>query len=422
MNTEQYSELLKAYVQSACGSMTREASGLLKYPYIVPCAPDSPYYSDTLWDWDCWLTDIALGQAEADKGNQGQFRAYEQGSILNFLALCGDDGLMPICATPRGLLTKRRDAPDGAPTNMHKPVIAQQAAALCQRDGGSVDWLKPHLPKIEAFINRYFTHQCSAETGLLYWVDDFAVGVDNDPSVFFRPRSSCGSIYLNCLMVRELLAMGYIMEQAGDMRKSAAWRDRAQALARAVNAHCWDERDGTYYSVDFNLLPVAPDGWLHSGAPRDYPCLLQRIDCWSSFLPLWAGIASPAQAARMTARIRDERTFACRGGIRTLSQLEKMYDLRASNNPSNWRGPVWGVSNYLVFSGLVRYGYDADAADIAAKTIRLFGRDLEVNGCLHEYYHPDTGMPMMTHGFQNWNFLVLNMIAWLEHRRFIDTY
>jgi len=35
---------------------------------------------------------------------------------------------------------------------------------------------------------------------------------------------------------------------------------------------------------------------------------------------------------------------------------------------------------------------------------------------LHEFYNPDTGDPIMTKGFQNWNFLVLNMIAWLEGR------
>ena len=46
----------------------------------------------------------------------------------------------------------------------------------------------------------------------------------------------------------------------------------------------------------------------------------------------------------------------------------------------------------------------------------LFGRDLESSEALHEYYHPDTGEPIMTKGFQNWNFLVLNMIAWLEGR------
>ncbi len=70
----------------------------------------------------------------------------------------------------------------------------------------------------------------------------------------------------------------------------------------------------------------------------------------------------------------------------------------------------------MLFRGLVKYGFRQDAQELARKTVRLFGEDLDACGALHEFYHPDTGDPIMTKGFQNWNFLVLNMIAWLEGR------
>ena len=54
-----------------------------------------------------------------------------------------------------------------------------------------------------------------------------------------------------------------------------------------------------YYSVDFNLLPVNPEQKMHSGAPRNWDCLIQRLGSWSSFLALWSGIATPEQAKRM---------------------------------------------------------------------------------------------------------------------------
>ena len=503
--TARYARLLKQYITESAGQMVREPAGLLTEPYIVPCTPDSPYYSTTLWDWDSWLTGIALGQAEADTGRPGLFERYEQGSVLNFLKLCSPEGEIPICVTEDSVMTRFRDGRECGLTNMHKPVLAQQAAAIVQRKtsrsssaentapggmttestsagsaaswsmtaestaaGGAVPgsmtaestaaggaapwsmtsestvaestapggmtagctasgstpagWIAPYMDSLARFIDAYLDRHREKETGLLYWQDDFAVGVDNDPSVFYRPKKSCGSIYLNSLMYRELLACGYLYEQLGDMQEANRRRLQASQLAEAVNRWCFDERDGMYYSVDFALNQVDPEDWLHAGAPRDYPCLLQRIDSWSGFLPLWAGIASAEQAARVAARVTDERTFACRYGIRTLSRLEKTYDLRASNNPSNWRGPVWGVSNYLVFSGLVKYGYEEEAAKLALQTTELFGRDLEANGCLHEYYHPDNGEPIITHHFQNWNFLVLNMIAWLEKRRFVDTF
>jgi putative isomerase len=414
---ERYIPLLRDYILGSSEQMTREPAGILTHPYTVPSSPDSPYYSIQLWDWDSWLISVALGQVEAETGKSGHFRRFEEGAILNFLDHTTADGFMPLQLNPSGSLRHGDFGSDeqyALNQNMHKPVLAQHAALLSRRRG-SAAWIEPHMGTIEAFLNRYLTVHLHAPTGLAYWQTDFAVGIDNDPSVFYRPDKSTASIYLNSLLYRELLAYGYLLEELGRLAEANTWRRRAQDLADAINEHCWDERDGTYYSVDIDLRPIDDADWLHRGAPRAWSSLLLRIDNWSSFLPLWAGIASQEQAERMVERYRDPRTFSSNYGVRSLSQLEKMYDLRASNNPSNWLGPIWGISNYMVFRGLVKYGFDADARDLAEKTILLFGRDFETNGCLHEFYHPDSGEPIMTKNFQNWNFLVLGMIAWLEN-------
>jgi putative isomerase len=417
---ERYLSLLKTYILENSEKMARKPKGILKHPYLTPSSPDSPFYSDDLWDWDSWLTSVALGQVESDGNQKGRFFSYEAGCIKNFLDHTGFDGVMPIQLNPRGSLDNeliRRDNRTKAEysQNMHKPVLVQHAALITQKTR-NIEWLIPYMDKIKSFLDRYLESYVHKETSLAYWQTDFAAGVDNDPSVFYRPDKSCGSIYLNCLLYRELLAFGYLLETQGKRDESMQWRGKADDLARAMNTHCWDERDGTFYSVDFALRSINPSDWLHKGAPRTWSCLLLRIDGWSSFLPLWAGFISHEQAERLVERYRDNRTFRCNYGIRSLSRLEKMYSLRASNNPSNWLGPVWGVSNYLVFRGLQKYGFTEDAREIAEKTVRLFGKDLENSGSLHEFYHPDSGEPIMTQGFQNWNFLVLNMIAWLEHR------
>lgn len=97
-----------------------------------------------------------------------------------------------------------------------------------------------------------------------------------------------------------------------------------------------------------------------------------------------------------------------------MSPLEKMYDIRASGNPSSWLGPVWICVNYFVFKGLISYGFVEEAKELAEKTVLLLGNDYERFGALHEYYSPDNGEPILNKGFQNWNLLVLNMIAWLD--------
>jgi putative isomerase len=416
---ERYLSLLKTYILENSEKMVRQPKGILKHSYLTPSSPDSPFYSDDLWDWDSWLTSVALGQAELESDQKGRFFNYEVGCIKNFLDYTGSDGVMPIQLNPKGSLDNeliRYDKPTKAKysQNMHKPVLVQHAALIVQKTG-NIEWLIPYMDKIKLFLDRYLESHVHKETGLAYWQTDFAVGVDNDPSVFYRPDKSCGSIYLNCLLYRELLAFGYLLETQGKCDEAIQWWEKAYDLACAMTTHCWDERDGTFYSVDLALRGINPSDWLHKGAPRTWSCILLRIDSWSSFLPLWAGFVSQEQAERLVERYRDNRTFRCNYGIRTLSRLEKMYNLHASNNPSNWLGPVWGISNYLMFRGLQKYGFTEDAQEIAEKTVRLFGKDLEKSGSLHEFYHPDSGEPIMTAGFQNWNFLVLNMIAWLEH-------
>mgnify|MGYP006956595016 FL=1 len=39
--------------------MYRQAGGSLRFPFL---APGSSQYLDMLWDWDSWLSDVALRQ------------------------------------------------------------------------------------------------------------------------------------------------------------------------------------------------------------------------------------------------------------------------------------------------------------------------------------------------------------------------
>ncbi len=81
---------------------------------------------------------------------------------------------------------------------------------------------------------------------------------------------------------------------------------------------------------------------------------------------------------------------------------------------------AWTDLGNLQLHGLARVvelrGLRDDAEQLAAKTVQLFGRDLERFGTLHEYYQPENGEPILNPGFQNWNYLVLNMIEWLKGR------
>ena len=166
----------------------------------------------------------------------------------------------------------------------------------------------------------------------------------------------------------EKLALAKLAKGLGYEEKCEIYENDAKALKNAIQENCWDERDGFYYSVDFNLLPVDKTKVLHEGAPRHWNCLIQRIDVWSGFMAMWAGVATKEQADRMVKEhYLNERTFNAPYGVRTLSKLEKMYSLAKTGNPSCWLGPIWGISNYMTFRGLVNYGYANEAKNLAQK-------------------------------------------------------
>jgi putative isomerase len=394
--------------------MYREPGGEIPHPFLTP---GSAQYCDVLWDWDSWLTDVALRQIVRRQGDPAEglkLAVYEKGCIQNWLeyskrASCV--GWVPIWVNRSGNTMPQ----DFYAQNMHKPCLVQHAAFIVRENGGDVEWLREGLMFLQYFVNNYRNHHRHA-CGLYFWQNDSAIGVDNDPCTFGRPPRSSGSIYLNCMMYKELLAMVYLLNLAGLDEVARQYQADADALREAIRTHCWDERDGFYYSVDLNLTHPELQRWTaHSGQPRDWSCLIQRIGVWSGFLALWAGVATPEQAKRMVREhYQDPRTFNAPFGVRTLSRMEKMYNLRASGNPSSWLGPIWGISNYMVFRGLVQYGFTDEARELAGKTITLFGSDLEKCGAMHEYYQPENGAPLLNIGFQNWNYLVLNMIAWLR--------
>lgn len=388
---------IQEYALQNYKKMLREPEGNLKYKFLVP----GSVYAQQLWDWDSWLANVAIRQFAKD-----DIREYERGCILNFLEYIDEQGRIPVVIKPDTM------GPDynKMVANVHKPCLAQHAAFIIQQQQDA-EWLRRYFEKMLRFVD-YYTEHCRHSCGLYYWINDMAIGVDNDPCTFYRPQNSSGSIYLNCLMYKELEAVCYIGKRLGvDVTKYEAEKEH---LKTAVQNLCYDERDRFFYSVDLNLMPIDPSKGVHSGAPRTWECLIQRIGVWSGLMALWSGIATPEQADKVVKRLLADDSIWAKYGIRSLAKYEKMYSVEATHNPSCWLGPVWGIANYMTFRGLVKYGYREEATELARKTITMLREDIKQCGEMHEYYHPDTGEPIMNPGFQNWNLLAVNMQAWLE--------
>ncbi len=404
--------LLRYFAESA-PKLLRDPAGILKHPSVAPSLPGKNY-STQLWDWDTLWTSQGLFRLAAlrqDESLKQKLCEHVSGSLLNFLEHASPDGQIPIMMTADDPDPFRIMAKGATSRNQAKPVFGQLGLLACD-ECGDAKWLEPHFDSILRFYDSWTTHNAS-QLGLLVWGDDVAIGNDNDPTTFGRPFFSSANLLLNCLFYQDLVASSELARRLGRPADHDRLAVQARDLAQRIQKFCWDPRDSYYYTVDVQcvdhraeLLPT-----LGRGMNMSWKCLPMRIQMFTGFLPLWCGIA-PQQNAQQLVRtnyLADDR-LRTQWGARSLSNRETMYSLEFSSNPSNWLGPIWIIVNYFVWKALQRYGFENEANALADKTLLLLSRDLERNGSLNEYYHPDTGEALSHKGFIDWNLLVLEMI------------
>ena len=178
---------------------------------------------------------------------------------------------------------------------------------------------------------------------------------------------------LNTMLVNELRSIADMARALGDQDGGSVWDKKASALADSINRIMWDPVTGFYYHVD----KTGHDFSFH--APDD----LKRKEI-IGFLPMWAGIATPEQAQRLVQHLTNPSEFWRTYGVPSLSADDPYYD------PTGyWNGPVWVQWQYLVFRGLLRYGYHAEARALAEKVSNAMIHELRTHHWFWELYSPD---------------------------------
>ncbi len=409
----QRADALIRYFTANAPLLLRAPDGILKHPSVAPSLPGKTYSTD-LWDWDTLWTSqglFRLAELQRDESLKQRLCEHVTGSLLNFLEHASANGQIPITMDATDPDPFRNPKKNSTSRNQAKPVFGQLGLLACDQRGDA-NWLAPHFDSILRFYESWVRHN-SSEIGLLVWGDDVAIGDDNDPATFGRPFFSSANLLLNCLFYQDLLASAELARRLGRSADHDRLSSQAKEMALRIQTCCWDPRDSYYYTVDVQcvdrraeLIPTVP-----RGMDMSWKCLPMRIQMFTGFLPLWCGIAPQQNAQKLVSAnyLADDRLCA-EWGARSLSSRETMYSLEFSSNPSNWLGPVWIIVNYFVWKALLRYGYKKEADALADKTLLLLSTDLEANGSLNEYYHPDTGAALSHKGFMDWNLLVLEMI------------
>jgi len=397
---KEYIKIIKEYIlDNYQKRMQKPIEGKIRYPYFTSGID----YVTQVWDWGSWLASISMRSIKTK-----QLEECQKGIIYNFLDNMRDNGYMPtiFSSVPNTWCDEY--------LNGFKPVFAQHILEISNKYN-DFEWVKLIFDKVSKYFSYYDNNLKDEESGLYFWADDFAIGTDNDPTVFYRPNKSTAHILLNCLMYKDLCAMSELASKIGKEDVSKDFLLKSNSLKQSIQKECYDPIDGYFYSADLTLRKVNTDEFLHQNFPRFWHSLPMKITTWAGMMALWANVASKEQADKCVKRYLNKEGLYSNFGIRSLAKNEKMYAEVDTCNPSCWLGPVWVNANYFTYIGLRNYGYRKLAKEMAIKTINMLGKSLKEDGGFYEYYDSNTGKGIRGVGMHGWNFLVSLMIDDLEN-------
>ena len=223
----------------------------------------------------------------------------------------------------------------------------------------------------------YFKHAC-ADSDLIEGM--VCCGLDDTPA--HRYHEAQYSPVLNALKVLNLEMCRNICRQLGKDKDANRFEELYFELKTKVNKTMWNADEGIY------LNRGVSGGW-------------NKVKTPISFYPLLAGIADEKQAQQLLQHLLDPAQFWGDFVVPSLSKDHPEYGKPGLSGTESegyppfdyWRGTIWAPTNYMIYHGLKRYGFDDVAAQIAAKSTSMWLDVWKKYNISPEMFNPETGEP-----------------------------
>lgn len=336
----------------------RPAQGYIHYPYLIPAG-----YYQQMWDWDGFFIGAHLANQQAADAR------YLKWWVIGFANSADKDGYIAGCITPKG------PRPLFGKFAM-KPFLAQGAYLAAERlhDYSWIPTIWKPMQQVLAYRERT---QYDPKWGLFFWDNAMQSGADNNSALTNDPKDE-GAILgvdISTFQMREYLAMALIADHLHYAAEAAQYRQKAAKVRAAILSKLWSDKDEMFWN-----------------RRRDNGKRI-RVVSYSNFVPLMQGILPRDKGRRMIQRyLLNPEVMRSPYGFRSLSKQDPDYNNVAEIDPySNWRGPIWINANYMDWIGLRRYGFSAQARELAVSLASMLDRDITRWGSMHENYDAENG-------------------------------
>jgi alpha,alpha-trehalase len=197
-----------------------------------------------------------------------------------------------------------------------------------------------------------------------------------DISFRFGPYGAATHHYapvcLNSLLYKAETDLARISETLGRKKDTEDWRKRAADHKELIQKYLWDAKRGLYFDYDFENQ------------------LQSSYEYVTTFLPMWAGIATQEQARAI---MQNLAVFERPGGL-VMSPHE---------TGGQWDFPyAWAPNQLLADEGIRRYGFNDDANRLSYEFLSTVAENFRRDGTIREKYNAVTrsSETQVTAGYQ----------------------
>lgn len=295
------------------------------------------------------------------------------------------------CQEDNGFIKRSFGTYEYGSDHMFKPFVAQ-TVYLGMKNYRNINFLTKYYDNIVRYEYAWYELFDKDNNLLCVWNNADHSGMDNQTSRVLEGLVDEG-VDLNCYLYREFVALSELAKMLGKPIDARKFSQRADDIKVAINKYLWDEESGFYYDRN------------------EKTGQLNMVKGISGFIPLFSEIASRKQAKRLVyEHLLCEDEFWSKYPVCTLAMNEPNFNSEGSQPPSgycNWNGTTWIPINYMIFHGLMKYGYMKVAKDVAYKTFELVC--MKNKPYLREYYSSQTGEGYGRNPFYGWSSLAYIM-------------
>jgi len=374
---------------------TRERDGV---PFAYTCP--SPGHYPWQWYWDSCFTAIVWRRFDRDRAHR------ELQSLLNAQR---DDGFIghtifwntPLTGIRR--VTYNVTSADATMTDSIQPPLLAWAWSIAVGDPSGVPGITAH--------HDWLARRRDLDGDGLVWIvqpDESGLDASNQFDPIWGPRAHGLPRFVQLVQRNRRLKydLKAVLVSGGPVVAEVATNVLAclsnlalgrPSLTPTLIERCYDESRGMFMPL------VRPHLHGSNGARADVPVT------WTALAPLALPDLPESIGRRLVEEhLLDGKRFWLPFGPPSVAADEPSFSLHDEGllgRRRYWRGPMWVNASWLLWTGMVRLGYTAEADEL----VRRVAAAVAASG-VREYYDPYTAAGLGAHDF-GWSTLVMELVA-----------